>query len=181
MDIPSGIWPSSISRTADPRQVTRMKLHPFKVLALGVLLAAVAGNSIAAAAQQPEAPQSVGEILQFQHALRTKLETPTGEYSRFDGNAIQRMERAQDKIFHMLAGVTSLDQLNADQKVDISNSLDEVKAVLLANDGNRMICHREHKIGSNLTERRCETVAAREVRIHDAFIQMSHEPLHGTH
>lgn len=153
-----------------------MKVQPFKALALGVFLAAVAGTSVAAP-QQASAPQSVAEILQFQHALRAKLEAPSGEYARFDESAIHRMESAQDKVFHMLAGVNSLDQLNAEQKTDVSNSLDEVKAVLLANDGNRLICHREKKTGTNLSERRCETIAGRAARRQDADRFMLHDRL----
>ena len=148
-----------------------MKIQPVKALVLGTLLAMVACPGIAAP-QQAAAPQSVSEILQFQHALREKLEKPSGEYSRFDATAIRKMEQAQDKVFHMLAGVTSLDQLNADQKIDVSNSLDEVKAVLLANESNRMICHRERKTGTNLVERRCETVASRDARTHEANLMM---------
>lgn len=148
-----------------------MKIRSLQMLALGALLAAVTSAS-AAEPTRVEAPQSVSEILQFQHALRARLETPSGEYSRLDETAIHKMEHAQDKIFQMLAGVTSLDQLNAEQKTDISNSLDEVKAVLLANEGNRVICHRERKTGTNLVERRCETVASREARIHEANMMM---------
>ena len=148
-----------------------MKIQPVKVLALGAFLAVFACPGIAAP-QQAAAPQSVAEILQFQHALREKLEKPSGEYSRFDATSIRKMEQAQDKIFHMLAGVTSLDQLNMEQKIDVSNSLDEVKAVLLANESNRMICHRERKTGSNLVERRCETVASRDARTHEANLMM---------
>ena len=148
-----------------------MKIRSLQMLALGALLAAVTSAN-AAAPTHVEAPQSVSEILQFQHALREKLEKPSGEYSRFDETAIRKMEHAQDKVFHMLAGVTSLDQLNADQKIDVSNSLDEVKAVLLANEGTRLICHRERKTGTNLVERRCETVASRDARTHEANLMM---------
>ena len=53
------------------------------------------------------------------------------------------MKRAQDNVFRMLSGVNSLDELNENQKIDVSNSLDEIKAILLANEGNRLICYRE--------------------------------------
>ena len=49
-----------------------MRSSPFLALALGVSLALSAG---AAFAQAPEQPQTVSEILQFQHALRAKQST----------------------------------------------------------------------------------------------------------
>ena len=131
-----------------------MRSSPFLALALGVSMVLCAGATFA---QEPSQPQTVSEILQFQHALRAKLDAPTGEYSNFDEDALARMKRAQDNVFHMFAGVTSLDQLNAEQKINVSNSLDEIKSILLANDGNRLICHRERKTGTNLVSRRCET------------------------
>ena len=68
----------------------------------------------------------------------------------------------------MLKGVSSLDQLTPYQKTDLSNSLDEIKATLLANEGNRQICHRERKTGSNLIALRCETVADREAHARES-------------
>lgn len=152
-----------------------MNSHLLKVIALGVSLAAAAGSS--AAAQQAEASQSAAGILQFQHALRAKLDAPSDEYSHFDAKSIHTVENAQDKVFRILAGVTSLDQLNADQRVEVTNAVEEVKAVMLANEGNRIICHREKKIGSNMVERRCESVAGREARTHQADQFMSHDRL----
>jgi len=132
----------------------------------------------AAAGASQQAPETVASILSTQHDLRDRLEKRSGDYARYDDNAIRKMERAQDRIFQMLAGVTSLDQLNPTQKVDLSNALDEVKAVLLAKDDQRMICHIERKIGSNLSERRCETVAQRRANAEEARREMMNHPEH---
>ena len=88
------------------------------------------------------------------------------------------MEAAQDRVFRLLDGVTSVDQLNAQQKVDLSNSLDEVKATLLAEDGNRVICHVEQKTGTHLTQRRCETVSSRQKNVDESRKFMMDHPDH---
>jgi hypothetical protein len=142
-----------------------MRSSPFLALALGVSLALSAG---AAFAQAPEQPQTVSEILQFQHALRDKIDKPNGEYSRFDEGQIARMKTAQDNVFRMLSDVKSLDELSENQKIEVSNSLDEVKAILLANEGNRLICYRERKTGTNLLTKRCETYADREAHARES-------------
>ncbi|NUS39629.1 MAG: hypothetical protein HOQ02_11490 [Lysobacter sp.] len=148
-----------------------MKLHPLRSLMLAALLSC----AIAPAFADDVADTTVPEILHTQHALREKLDNPTGEYSRFDADALTRMRQAQDKVFGMLNGVTSLDQLTVDRKIELSNALSQIKATLLANEGSRMICHRERKTGTNLLERRCETVAERDARAHDAQIMMNHD------
>lgn len=122
---------------------------------------------------QPQGqPQTVSEILTIQKDLRSKLDNPTGEYSRFSEHDIATMKHAQDDVFRMLSGVDSLDQLNLDQKTKLSNSLDEIKATLASNRDNRLICYRERRTGTNLVEKRCETAGEREARSRDATEQM---------
>jgi hypothetical protein len=161
-------WPSTPAYPAE-----NMKLHAFPTLVLSAALACcVAGPAFAAgqpsASGSADQPQTVSEILSLQRGLRERLDRPYGEYSRFDESALARMKRAQDKVFVMLKGVNSLDQLSPSEKTDLSNSLDEIKAILLANESNRQICHRERKTGSNMIQLRCETVAAREANARDS-------------
>lgn len=147
-----------------------MNSRPVKTLVAALALAVVSSAAFAAeTAPAPAAPtQSVAEILAVQHGLRDRLERHNGEYARFDANAVARMERAQDNVFAMLRGVNSLDQLSPNQRTELSNSLDEIKSILLANEANRQICHRERKTGSNLIELRCESVADREAHARDS-------------
>jgi hypothetical protein len=159
-----------------------MNIRPSKSLLLAVALACASGAAFAADPQpattpaaSPQAPETVASILATQHGLRDRLERRSGEYSRFDDNAIRKMERAQDRVFEMLSGVDSLDQLNPTQRVDLSNALDEVKAVLLANENQRMICHMERRTGSNMITRRCETAEQREANARDANRQIFHD------
>ena len=121
---------------------------------------------------QDQQPQTVAEILHVQKDLRSKLDNPTGEYSHFSEADIAKMKRAQDSVFSMLSSVDSLDQLNLDQKTSLSNSLDVIKATLLSDEGNRLICRRERKIGTNIVAKRCETVAERNARAKEAQEQM---------
>ena len=147
-----------------------MKPFSLKPLAVAALLALCAAPVLAVTDDGVD--DTVPEILHTQHELRAKFDNPNGEYSRFSADDLNTMRRAQDKIFRMLDGVTSLDQLNADQKVELSNALDQVKATLTNNKGSRLICYRERKIGTNLVEKRCETVEEREARARDSQEQM---------
>ncbi len=154
-----------------------MKKHSLKLFMCGIVLASATGACLAAADTAPaaNAPQSVADILQFQHALRDKLESRSGEYSKLDDSSVHRMEASQDQVFHMLTGVSSLSQLTDDQKIILSNALDQIKATLLANDDNRLICHSERKTGTNLSTRVCETVAQRNANIEASKNFMTHD------
>lgn len=147
-----------------------MKSHLLPALAIAALLAL----PIAPASANDVADTTVPEILHTQHALREKLDNPTGEYSRFDADALSRMRQAQDKVFHMLDGVTSLDQLNANQKTELSNALSDIKATLLSNADSRLICHRERKTGTNLVQRVCETAAERDANAEESQRSLQH-------
>ena len=144
------------------------------LIGCGILLAGLASGPVHAGKQ---APASVPEILQVQHALRAKLDVPGG-VANFDKSAIQRIETAQDTVFRLLDGVTSLDQLNDQQKVELSNALQVIQATVLAQEGSRVICHVERKTGTHMTTRRCETVADRERDAADARKYMLDHPDH---
>jgi hypothetical protein len=162
-----------------------MKIRLHAPLLLAAALACASGAAFATDQVAPATTatsqlgtESVADILATQHGLREHLEKRDGEYARYSSDSIRKMERAQDRIFQMLDGVTSLDQLNPGQRVALSNALDEVKATLLAKDDNRLICHIERKIGSNMMQRRCETAAQRQANAEEARREMMNHPEH---
>ena len=140
-----------------------MKSNRFAPIACAFLLAVAAGTAVASAAPS----QTPAEIVSYQKAIRAKVDAHQGEYATLSTEARNNITQAQDKIFQMLDGVQSLDQLSPEQKTALSNELDRVKSGLVANDGSRMICHIETPIGSNIAKKRCETVAEREARSRD--------------
>ncbi len=149
-------------------------MNIFALIGCGVLLAGLASGPGIAGQQTPS---TVPEILQVQHALRAKLDAPGG-VANFDKGAVQQIETAQDHVFNLLEGKTSLDQLNDQQKVELSNSLQMIQATVLAQEGSRVICHVERKTGTNLTTRRCESVADREYNAAESRKYMLDHPDH---
>lgn len=101
----------------------------------------------------------VVQILAQQREIRSESESSTGAYSRFARDALTRMHAAQDRIFALLDGVASVDQLKPDQQVELFNAIEEVKAILVDNDADRQKCWREHKLGTTMKQTRCATVA----------------------
>jgi len=127
-------------------------------LLLGIALLGV--TTIAAA--NFGTPPNAGEIMREQRAIRDQAESSTGKYSRFKPEAMVRLTKAQERVFRLLDGKQSVDHLNMHQKVELFNALEEVKAVLNDNEQDRLICHRERKVGTTIKETRCATVAQRK-------------------
>lgn len=100
-------------------------------------------------------------ILQQQQEIREQSEVATGSYARFERTELDRMHRAQDRIFQMLDGVNEIDQLDADRQAELFNAIEEVKAVIAQNEDDRQVCRREHKLGTTMKQTVCATVAER--------------------
>jgi hypothetical protein len=100
-------------------------------------------------------------IRQQQREIREQSEVATGKYVRFEEAELARMHRAQDRIFKLLDGVDELERLAPDQRAELFNALEEVKAIIAQNEDDRQICQREHKVGTNRKVIICETMAER--------------------
>lgn len=120
-----------------------------------VVLAVSLGLALPAAASADK----VVQILSQQREIRTQSESSTGTYSRFDRGELDKMHAAQDRIFVLLDGVSSLDQLNDNEQVELFNSIEVVKAVISGNEEDQQKCWREHKLGSTIPKTRCATLA----------------------
>lgn len=134
-----------------------MKLAvPFALAALMLAAALPAGAAFTAMGTDTR------QILAEQKQIRDEIDSPRGKYSRFDDRAQAKLRKAQERIFELLDGGRTLEQLNKDEQVDLLNAVEEVKAVLADNRKDQLECWREPKLGSGMKVTRCETVATRE-------------------
>lgn len=134
-----------------------MKLAvPFIMAALALVTALPAGASFTAKGTDTR------QILAEQRQIHDEIESPRGKYSRFNDRAQARLRNAQQRIFELLDGGRTLEQLDKQEQVELLNAVEEVKAVLANNEGDKLECWREAKLGSGMKVTRCETVAMRE-------------------
>lgn len=125
-------------------------------------------------ANAPANVGKIGQILQQQREIRAESEKATGAYARFEPSALERMHSAQDRIFHLLDGVSTIEQLDRTRQAELFNAIEEVKAVLAQNQDNKQVCWREHKLGTTLRQTRCATLAERRL------IRQGAQDWHGT-
>ncbi len=94
-----------------------MKLAvPFAVAVLMLAAALPAGAAFTAMGTDTR------QILAEQKQIRDEIDSPRGKYSRFDDRAQAKLRKAQQRIFELLDGGRTLEQLNKDEQVDLLNA-----------------------------------------------------------
>lgn len=86
----------------------------------------------------------------FQHVSVRERDAVTGD--------LARMKAA-------LAGIDDIGALDESARVDLLNAQERINAVLARRDGERLICERRARLGSNRRETWCETYAEQQERI----------------
>lgn len=99
------------------------------------------------------------QILAEQRQIHEDIEDPSGKYSRFDERAQAGLRDAQRRIFALLEGGRSLEQMSRQEQAELLNAVEQIKAILASNEEDRLQCWREKKIGSQMKITRCATVA----------------------
>lgn len=99
------------------------------------------------------------QIMAEQRQIREDLEESSGRYSRFDEATQMRLRGEQSRIFSLLEGGRTLEQMNPQEQAALLNSVEQVKAILADNEDDMLKCWREKKIGSQMKITRCATLS----------------------
>jgi hypothetical protein len=86
----------------------------------------------------------------FEHVTRRERDAVAADLARMQG---------------VLSGVAGIEALDEATRVDLLNAQERINAVLARRDGERLICERRARLGSNRRETWCETYAERQARI----------------
>lgn len=84
---------------------------------------------------------------------------PRGEYGGISGNERTAVNEDLDTIAALLKKRGSASQLNDSEQVDLMNAQERINAVLTRNEGNRLICTMESRLGTNFKQKVCRTQA----------------------
>lgn len=101
----------------------------------------------------------VSDIVQQQTRLRAEVEAGKGPFEELPVAKRKELLTKQENILRSLEGMESIDDLGAEQRVEVEADLAWIEALVAAANDERMICHREKTIGSNRTTRVCRTAA----------------------
>jgi hypothetical protein len=139
---------------------------------LMVWLALIALGDVAAAADKviPLKMDNADKArFEEQAASVHKAMEPGGRFEFVGIDERNRVEQALTEIADVLAKHEPAVALRQDEKVAIFNAQEVANAILLKNDGDRLICKNEAPMGSHRKQTTCNTVAElRRVHEHDS-------------
>ena len=123
----------------------------------GLLL--VAFVSVALPVKAEQEPRSVAEIIEEQRAVREDILKQEDGWDAIAETKRTAVIERQDSVLKRLSAIETLDQLDPTELTTLSNDLEWIRSVALDAEGERIVCTRERKTGSNRVERVCRTAA----------------------
>ena len=132
-----------------------------KALVFGLLLSVASAAALASSDPQQG---SLQEIVAQQTRLRDEAINGVGAFK--DMPAIERhaLIQRQDRVLTVLDGIETIDQMRPDQRTQVLNDLEWIKATIAKVEDGRIVCEYTRIAGSNRMKSVCMT--AREQREH---------------
>lgn len=125
------------------------------LLALGLIL--LCGLAQASTPPTAAPAPSVPDIVSQQQSLRSKVIAREGAFKDISDSEREQLIKHQTRLLELLQGQTDLEQLNADLRIEVFNTLEMVKAAVNKAEDERRICERVKAVGSNRVQMVCMT------------------------
>ena len=128
---------------------------PYLVVLLVPLLAACASS----APSERTGPSTIEpqEFIVFLSDLEQRRER--GELRPLNRNEARRFEKLSADIREMLAGIEDIGDLRYDDRLEVFNKTEELRAIVSGNDDDQVVCKRERKVGTRFRITQCRTMA----------------------
>jgi hypothetical protein len=137
---------------------------------VALVLVALVPFAHAANAPEPYIDQAKVEPAAFPRLVQTLTAEmqPGGRFEELSPAERAAVERELELIGRRLAGHDSIATLDEAGRLEVFNAQERANAILAQRDGQRLICERRARIGSNRREIYCESVAERRARSEDS-------------
>lgn len=116
--------------------------------------------------------QKLDEIREQQTVLQAEVRGGRGAFKDMAAPDRDSLLAKQDRVLTLLQGRQSIDQLSEAERLELFNTLEEIKGVVTNAEDSRMVCQRVKVVGSNLPQRVCMTVAQRREQQEQARARM---------
>lgn len=105
---------------------------------------------------------SVPAILENLDSINTALTTGDERLSGLSDKDKAELAEEQAKVRKLLSGKGTLGELSSRDRLTAYNSLEVIHGLVSGNKEDRVVCRREHTIGSNRPQTNCMTARERE-------------------
>jgi len=99
------------------------------------------------------------DIRTQQHEIRDGVEAGTGRYKDLSASQRSELLNKQARMLQTIEGKHSTEDLNAEQKTEVFNTLEWIEGVVNNEGEERMVCERRPVLGSTRKERICKTAS----------------------
>ena len=131
-------------------------------LILGVGLAMMAVPAMAMGEETRVETTSVPAINENLDSIDAALAANDPRLAALSEKDKQDLAKHKEKVRALLSGKQTLDELQLRDRVAAFNSLEVIHGIVTGNREDRVICRREHKLGSNRPQTNCMTAKERE-------------------
>ncbi len=129
----------------------------FRPMLAASALALALTLSIANAAAEKPVSVPAAEIVSEQTHLRAKVVAKEGAFKDMYESDREQLIKKQDRLLELLAGRNDINQLNADERIELYNTLQLVNGIVAKAEDDRKICERTRAVGSNRFQLACIT------------------------
>jgi hypothetical protein len=121
-------------------------------------LAALLASGAAAADNHPAKPVVIKDVAGFlDHQRQLRDDLGTRKFRHLGASQRRELLDAQEKVFALLEGKRSIEQLSHEQQIELYNAQHVIASIVSDAELDRPICKREKRIGSNRSETVCTT------------------------
>ena len=131
-------------------------------LILSVGLAMMAVPAMAMGEDMRVETTSVPAIIENLDSIDSALAANDPRLAALSEKDRQDLAQHKQKVRSLLLGKQTLDELQSRDRIAAFNSLEVIHGIVSGNREDRVICRREHKLGSNRPQTNCMTAKERE-------------------
>jgi hypothetical protein len=110
----------------------------------------------------------IDDIRTQQAEIRNDVEARKAPYDDLSASERSELLQKQARMLQMLDGKRSTNDLNDEQKTEVFNTIEWIKAVANNNADERLVCERRTILGSTRKERVCKTASQWRAEREDA-------------
>jgi len=119
--------------------------------------AALCVVSLAVFASTDPQQLTIRDIVTQQTQLRSQVEAGKGAFRDLSKRERVVLIERQDRVLAALGGLQTMDEIPPDQRTEIFNDLEWIKAAVTKAEDDRMVCEYTRSVGSNRMQSVCMT------------------------
>lgn len=148
-------------------------MKSFIALSLCLGIASLGMPAVAAAADTRIETTSIPGILENLDSIDAAMAANDPRLQGLSAKDREQLKNEQRKVRTLLAGKQTLAELNGRDRLTAFNTLERIHGLVTGNREDRVVCRKDHVVGSNRPQTTCMTASEREQARNNAVQAMA--------